>query len=774
MEISHLIKNIIHSQDYDNQIVHNEVLEAKDPQYQEVDPPINGYLQDAIRKRGIEKLYTHQAEAIENIRNNKNTVVVTSTASGKTLCYNVPVIEAIIKDVNIKAMYMFPTKALAQDQKRNLEAILSENDKLKETIVTATYDGDTPNHLRKKIRTTANIILTNPDMLHQAILPHHTKWASFFQKMRYVILDELHVYRGIFGSHMANLMRRLERISNYYGNTPVYILCSATISNPVEHAELIINKKVYPVTNDGAPRGQKEFLLWNPPLIDRNFVLRKSPGHQAQLIMKKLILNNLQTITFSRTRLQAELIYRYLKEEFDAKAPEYSEKIKSYRSGYLPEERRGIEKKLFKGELLGVSATNALELGIDIGSLDASIIVGYPGTISSTWQQAGRAGRTNKKSLTIFIGGNDPLDQYFMKNPAYFFKSPVEKATIDPENPYILASHISSAAYELPITEADSVYFGKYTVEIVKLLEETGYIKKISDQWYWSQAEYPSARTNLRTVSDDTFSIVIKSERINIIGTMDSSSVPLFLHPGAVYFHQGEIYLVEELNYNQKYAQVERKDLNYYTRPGVNSKIKIQEKREEKVIKNYMVCYGDAEVTWEVVSFSKIRFHTHENFAVEKLELPPETIETSSFWLIPDKTEMDNFLKKGLNFVEGLVGLKNLLLTTLPVIAMCDKNDIGGVIDNTQFPVPSLFIYDKYKGGLGYTERGYGIFSILTEMCFRLVNGCECKSGCPSCVGAPDLRDSIYKDFDGKGRLLSPDKESTKTLLKNLLGTQQK
>jgi len=769
MKITDLIDNIARAPDYGNQIVYRKILEAKEPDYKDTVEPIIGELRNSLKQLGIDRLYSHQADAVDMVRQGKNIVVVTSTASGKTLCYNIPVIESIIKDINTTAFYMFPTKALAQDQYRTMQDLLLHSDRLRGSVFPAVYDGDTPNHRRRKIRSTSNIIFTNPDMLHTAILPHHTKWSVFFQNLRYVVIDELHTYRGIFGSHVANLLRRLVRISNYYGSNPQYIVCSATISNPVEHASLVINKNVEGITKDGAPQGKKQFVFWNPPLVEHSYAIRKSPGYEAQILMKNFMLNRFQTITFTRTRLLSELIYRYLKEDFGKISSEMSSKIKAYRSGYLPEERREIEKELFNGHLLGVAATNALELGIDIGSLDAAIMVGYPGTISSTWQQAGRAGRTMNESLAVLIGGNDPIDQYFMKNPGYFFNSSIEQATIDPDNPYILASHLSSAAYELPLTEDDSVYFGKYTMEIIKLLEETGYLKRISDKWYWSRVEYPAAKMNLRTISDDTFSIIDKSEQSNIIGTMDSSSVPLFLHPGAVYLHQGELYLVEELNYNQKYAAVCKKDLNYFTRPCVNSKIKIVEKREEKVFKTYSICYGDTEVTWEVVSYSRVKFYTQENLSVERLKLPPETIETTSFWIMPAVPLLEHFVKEDINPVEGLVGMKNLLLTTLPVVSMCDKNDIGGVSDSTNSAVPTLYIYDKFRGGLGYAERGYGNAQKLFAMCFELINNCECGEGCPSCVGAPDLRDSIYKDYDGKGRPLSPDKKSTLMLLKHMI-----
>jgi len=550
-----------------DQMQHVEALPQRHAVFADVAEGLHEAVQARLQGDGISRLYSHQAEAIEKVRAGKNVVIVTGTASGKTLCYNIPIVEAVIDDPLATALFLYPTKALTQDQLRGLGRF--ENPDAGVNFLAGTYDGDTPQNLRRRLRDGGNFVLTNPDMLHQGILPHHARWNRFFTHLRFVVIDEVHAYRGVFGSHLANVIRRLGRICAHYGSSPQFICSSATIANPREHAERITGRTMELVTSDGSPRGPKRFVMWNPPPLDtaargregdwRAGGDRRSPLWEAVYLMASLVGEGIQTIAFTRTRLASELIYKNCRDLLRPESRKLAESIRAYRGGYLPEERREIERQLVEREVLGVASTNALELGIDIGSLDACIIVGYPGTVASLWQQAGRAGRGLEESVVFLIAQNSPIDQYLMSHCRYLFAQSPEQAVIDPDNPHIAVDHIRCAAHELPLSDDEAGQFGPYADVVLELLEEDEAVKHIEGRWYWASSEYPAAKVNLRNIAGAVYTIQDESEGERVIGTMDEISALSQLHTHAVYIHAGDTYFVNKLDIEQKIAFVEKR-----------------------------------------------------------------------------------------------------------------------------------------------------------------------------------------------------------------------
>jgi len=768
-------------------IVHAEHLPAREAQFAELDPPLPAELRQALAEQGIERLYSHQVEAIERLRAGDNIVVVTSTASGKTLCYNLPVLERLLADEKAKALYLFPTKALAQDQLRGLRRLGERHSRgrparpaqggvchtcLNDILACGTYDGDTPASTRRRLRSDANIILTNPDMLHQGILPYHSRWAHFFSELRYVVVDEIHTYRGIFGSHVANVLRRLRRICDHYGAKPQFVCCSATIANPRELAERLIGLPVVEINRDGSPRGPKMFLLWNPPPIDRARMERRSSHDEAKELLVALMRRGVQTIAFTKTRVAAELLFRYAQESLRRDAPKLANALRPYRAGYLPAERREIERQLFSGELMGVTSTNALELGIDVGSLDASIIVGYPGTIASTWQQAGRAGRGADEALVALIAYNDPIDQYLMRHPEYFFGRSPENAVIDPENAYVLASHLRCAAFELPLREDDARYFGDLTADIAGILQDVNHVQRIDGDWYWASTDYPAAQANLRTTSDDTFTIMDAADKNRVIGVVDAISAPELVYPGGVYLHQGETYLVRQLDLEGRAAYVEPKAVDYYTQAILDAHIRADQAEQQRDWRGWRVCHGPATVTWATTGFKKIKFYSLDAIGYGKLDLPSQSLDTAATWLMPDAATIDEVRRLGRSFVEGLVGIRNVLVHVLPLYAMCDRSDLGGLVDSSNTGTPTIFLYDRYPGGLGFAEKGYEMVEAMMRSCLTLIRECECAEGCPSCVGSPVTLPPQHGDPDLWGGYPFPDKEAALVILHRILGEE--
>jgi DEAD/DEAH box helicase domain-containing protein len=763
------IDRLVSSRYYKDQIIHIEELPPREAVFGTLEKPVSQAIQSVLTEMGITNLYSHQVSAIEALRSGRDVVVVTSTASGKTLCYNIPVLETLLDDPSVRALYMFPTKALAQDQLRGLTRFKNLNPDL--PIMAGTYDGDTPANMRKKLRDEGTIILTNPDMLHQGILPHHPSWSKFFANLRYVVIDEVHTYRGVFGSQVANVVRRLERVCRLYGSRPQYVCCSATIANPKEHADRITGRDTMLIDNDGAPKGSKRFVFWNPPFIDDTKMERRSANAEAKDIMVELLKERIQTIAFVKARIVAELLYKYVQEDLQKYGPSLANCVKPYRGGYLPEERREIERRLFSGELLGVTSTNALELGIDVGSLDASIIVGYPGTIASTWQQAGRAGRSKEESLAVLIGLNTPIDQYMMRHPDYFFGQNPENAIIDPHNPYVTVGHVRAAAYEAPISGADYEWFGEYLPSILEMLEDQKELRRAGNQWFWIGKGYPADDVKLRSMSDDTYTIVDTTSDNTVIGTICESSAFEQVHPEAIYLHDGESYYVDNLDLKQKVAYVKKTDTDYFTQSITERRVDIEDAEEERRFRESTLFFGDITVTSQVFMFKKIRFFSRDSIGYGKIDLPQVAMQTSSFWLVPPLETLKLVKDFGREPTEGMLGIANAAGAVVPVFAMCDSMDIGTVVDASNTGVTTLFIYDRYPGGVGFAQKCYRDAEHILEACLELIQNCECENGCPSCVGSP-IPPSFINDPDLTSRGKIPDKEAALVLLHSLLGLE--
>ncbi len=751
---------------YSGQIVHRHTIPARKARFSELERPLPPKLAGVLKRGGIEKLYTHQVEAVETLRKGGSAVIVTSTASGKTLCYNIPVLESLIADQESRALYLFPTKALAQDQLRVINRFGGENGI---PFKAGTYDGDTPGPLRRKLREEANVLLTNPDMLHSGILPNHSKWAPFISRLKYIVVDEIHSYRGIFGSHVANVIRRLTRICDHYGSKPVIAASSATISNPGEHAQKLLGRKVKVIRKDGSPRGRKEFLLWNPPTIDTAGMERRSSNIEAAELVTRLVLDDVQTIAFVRARVVSEVITRYTREKLGERKASMGDSVHPYRGGYLPAERREIEKRLFEGDLKAVISTNALELGIDVGALHASIIVGYPGSIASTWQQAGRAGRGSEGALIFFLPHNSPLDQYLVRHPDYFFGQSPENAIIDPGNPHVLLGQMRAAAFELPLGAKEVVEMGEYGPAIAELLEEERELNFVKGSWYWRGGGYPSASVNLRNISPNIYTIIdTTGGGSSVIGTIDEASAFQQVHPQAIYLHEAETYFVGELDVEKKIALVEKTNTDYYTQSITETQVKVDEEEKSDQWRISTIAFGDVSVTDLTFMFRKIKFGSRDSIGYGKCDLPPQVLETAGMWIIPPPEVLALVRKWGRVPGEGLLGLSNVLREVVPLFVMCDPLDIGTTVNSRSTGGPAVYLYDKYPGGLGFALKAYDIVEEIMQAAMELIESCPCKKGCPSCVGSP-IPPFSQLDPDTGGRGMIPDKEAALVILHYLL-----
>jgi DEAD/DEAH box helicase domain-containing protein len=686
---------------------------------------------EALRKRGITRLYSHQAEAIEHILVGRNTAVVTGTASGKTICYNVPVMNALAEDNSSRALYLFPTKALAQDQYATLHDLVEAAGL---EIRTHTYDGDTPADIRRLIRQAGHIVLTNPDMLHSGILPHHTRWHNLFENLRYVVIDEMHGYRGVFGSHMANVLRRLRRVCRHYGSDPVFIFASATIANPGELASKLIEGDVQVVDTDGAPHGRREIVFYNPPVLNRQLGIRRSVVLEAHHVARYLIDAGLHTIVFARARTTAEVMLTYLREAMPS-GPYGESSIRGYRGGYLPGERREIERGLRDGTVKGVVSTNALELGVDIGSLDACVMVGYPGTIASSLQQAGRAGRRDKPSIAVLVGSSAPMDQFLMANPEYFFERSPEHGLINPDNLLVLFDHIKCAAFELPFREGDS--FGRTEArEFLDYLTEQRVLHRAGDTWYWTDQTYPAEEISLRTAARDNVVIIDHGNtgKPRVIGEIDSFAAPMLVHTEAIYIHEGRQFHVDRLDWDEKKAYVHPVNVDYYTDASLSVRVQVIDQFSEGPPEAERH-HGEVLVGAIVTQYKKIKMHTHENVGWGRVHLPEQEMHTTSYWLSLPQATTRTLPKPE---VEGAIaGLANLLRNVAPVYLMADPRDLG-VYPQVRSPFTgraTVFIYDRYPGGIGFSPRLYDLHDELLRACFDLLRGCDCDAGCPSCVG---------------------------------------
>jgi len=777
MEAQAFLERLGNQPYFSQQIVHVEALKARPPVYKDVPGDIAPPVQQALREQGIEKLYSHQADAVTAVREGRNVVIVTGTASGKTLCYNIPVVETLLDSGLATMLFIYPTKALAQDQLRGLGKFQSPE--LGIRFMAGTYDGDTPQSLRRKLRDGGNVILTNPDMLHQGILPHHARWNRFFTHLKYVVIDEVHAYRGVFGSHLANVLRRLRRICQHYGASPQFICSSATIANPKEHAERISGQPMDLITNDGSPRGPKRFVLWNPPPLEtaargnpdqwRVGGDRRSPLWEAVHLLTSLVKEGVQTIAFVRTRLAAELIFKNCRDLLRPVSRRLAESVHAYRGGYLPEERRNIERRLVEKEILGVSSTNALELGIDIGSLDACILVGYPGTIASLWQQAGRAGRGRDESLVFLVGQNSPMDQFLMVHSDYLFAQSPEQAVVDPDNPHVSVGHVKCAVHELPLHDDEVESLGPYTDVILELLDEDGVVRHIENHWYWASSEYPAAGVNLRNIAGPVYTIQDEAEGERVIGTMDEISALAQLHDHAVYLHGADTYFVNHLDLEQKIAHVERRDLDYYTQSIQTSQIRIDEAEEELEWRGATVGLGDVTVTTSIPMFKKIRFHSRDSLGFEQLELPPQELETVAMWFAPPEEIVGRMLDEKMVVSEALIGIANVLVEVAPLFVMCDTQDIGTVVNSSCLKRDAMFLHDRYPGGMGYARRCLGQIGPMMETIRTVIVECSCEDGCPSCVGSA-MPAFAMTDLDSAVRGRIPNKAAARFLLDMLLG----
>ncbi len=714
-------------------------------------------LAEACRARGMESLYSHQGEAWVSARGGQHTVVVTPTASGKTLCYNLPVMQALLDDDAARALYLFPTKALSQDQQSEInDFVRSGSGSPQIPLSVNIYDGDTPQSVRAAAREKARIVISNPDMMHAGILPNHTAWIRFFSNLKFIVIDEMHIYRGVFGSHMANLLRRIFRIARFYGSNPVCILCSATIANPRELAESLLAAPVTLIDRNGAPSGVKTVVLYNPPLVDAVQGIRRSVMNESRRWALSFLKKGVKTILFAHSRVRTEVIASYINKSL---ANIYNGNqgitVVPYRGGLLPLERRKIEKGLRDGEIQGVVSTNALELGIDIGGLDAAVVAGFPGSFASFWQQAGRAGRRQTRSAAVFIASSSPLDQYIIGNPDYFFSRPGESAHIDPDNPYILTDHLKCAAFELPFTDADiqsSGFPAAATSEILAFLEEDGVLRHTGGRWHWSDRSYPSEAVSLRSATADNVVIVDTTAGSNtVIGEMDRPSARELLFPNAVYIHLGRQYLVTELDLPNRKALVQEADVNYFTDAVVKTDIRILTE-DETVGEAITVC--DLLVRNQVTKFKKLRFNTHENIGYGEVALDAEEHETRGlvFRFPPGETgaelteamrgfyELDEESRSAL-----LSGLAALIRSVAPFFLLCDRRDIG-VSPRSRDPfygVPALYIYDTAPGGTGLSEALSLKIAAVFEAAAARVRNCPCLYGCPSCVGTEAASEQI-------------------------------
>ncbi len=746
-------------------------LPAIDARFAPFPDSIDPRLREAFARRGIGQLYIHQAQAFAHVAAGQNIVVTTPTASGKTLCYNLPVLEAILRDPSSRALYLFPTKALAQDQMAELHDLVGEVAEVGGgAIGVHTYDGDTPADARRTIRTRAHVVLSNPDMLHSGILPHHPRWAKLFENLRYVVIDELHAYRGVFGSHLCNVLRRLRRIARHYGSDPQFICSSATIANPRELAERLAERPFELVSESGAPRGEKFFIFVNPPVVNRELGIRRSYLTETRRVAGEFLRRNLQVIVFAQSRLSTEILTTYLKEDFED-VPGMPDLIRGYRGGYLPTRRREIERGLREGLVRGVVSTNALELGIDIGALDVAVLAGYPGTIAATWQRAGRAGRRALRSAAVLVGSSAPLDQFVVRHPSYFFDASPERALVNPDNLHILVDHVKCAAFELPFSTTDA--FGSVSVqEVLGVLQEAGLVHQSGSpggsledddeavgHWHWTSESYPADAVSLRSISSDNFVVVDQTRDSKVIAETDFTSGPPTLHPKAIYIIEGRLFQVEKLDFDGRKAYVKEVDCDYYTDAISHTRVTILDRfaADAQAVANH----GEVHVVSRVVGFKKIKFYTNENVGSGELDLPEQQMHTTAYWLEVPRAVLAALPYATDDRRDGVFGLAFAMKQIATLLLMCDGHDIGLSINagdnvargflaaealaevvspatSTTFAdgdAPRIFMYDAYPGGIGFSEPLFSMHAELVARTRELIASCPCETGCPSCVG---------------------------------------
>jgi DEAD/DEAH box helicase domain-containing protein len=750
-EVHELIRELAPNDHANEVITAVHRIPALEAQWAPMPDWVRPELAQAYRTKGIEQLYIHQAEAAEQIHLGRNVAVVTPTASGKTLCYNLPVLNAVLENPDTRALYIYPTKALAQDQLSELQDL---GRRMEDRFGVFTYDGDTPSDARQSIRRQGHIVLTNPDMLHTGILPHHTKWTRLFENLQYIVIDELHTYRGVFGSHLANVLRRLKRITRFYGRNPQFIFSSATIANPGELAGRLAGAEIDLLNGNGAPSAEKYFIFYNPPVVNRFLGIRRSYINETWRVARGFLKRGLQTIVFANSRLHTEVLLTYLKQD-NPQPPGAPEIVRGYRGGYLPLERREIEQGLRNGQIRAVVATNALELGIDIGSLDVAVMAGYPGTIASSWQRAGRAGRRKGISCAVLVASSRPLDQFIVRHPEYFFAASPEHAYIHPDNLEILVNHLKCAAFELPIQSGET--FGEVDLPLLcERLAEAGYLHRSGDFWYWTQEAYPADTVSLRSVTSDNFVIVDETAQPEVIGEVDFSGALSMVHPKAIYMHGAQQYHVERLEFEQRKAYVRKVDVDYFTQAIRYTQItKLEAAESSAILGPALKAHGDVQVRSQVVGFKKIKFYTLENVGSGKLELPENEMHTTSYWITLSRELLHALPYTISERQDGLAGLLYALESIASLLLMCDRMDLGAAIgegmpdsaasaaggppvsesrEDASFE-PTLYLYDAYPGGIGLSEPLFHMHDLLISRTRELIAGCGCEKGCPSCVG---------------------------------------
>ncbi len=735
-----IIESLRSDPSFSQRVTHWEIIPPREGKFAEIPPEVDPRIKSALRERGITRLYSHQLQTFDSVRAGKSVVLVSPTASGKTLAYNLPVLQSLLENLDAKALYLFPTKALSQDQQSELnETVLGGEIPVK----IFTYDGDTPSSIRISAREEGRIIITNPDMLHTGILPNHPKWIKVLSNLRFVVIDEMHSYRGVFGSHMTNVVRRLKRIAAFYGTKPVFICCSATIGNPRELAEKILEQDVTLIDDNGSPSGERHYVLYNPPLVDPVQGIRRGVVLESQRIATRLLKEGVKTIVFARSRIRTELIAQYIRDSLKSfYTDNHGIRVESYRGGYLPNERRAIEKGLRDGSIQGVVSTNALELGIDIGGLDASVLAGFPGSIASSWQQAGRAGRRATVSLSILVASASPIDQFMIRHPEYFFSRSPESGHIDPSNLFIQTDQLKCAVFELPFGEEES--FGAGSRELLEFLAEQGTVRRTGKKWYWADRSYPAENVSLRSSTAENVVIVdATGGRNEVIGEMDMPSAKLLIFDNAIYIHLGDQFVVRKLDLENRRCHVETADTDYYTDSIVKTDIKVLHQDEERELAGVRTVLGDILVRTQATKFKKLKYHTHENIGYGDITLPADEMHTrSAVLLFDDSTEAGRIFARLSETDKGVVmrRLGNVAKTVAPVFLLCDPRDLGVSerVKDPHFDCPCLYIFDQYPGGIGLSDGFLESLQKILAGAAEVVEQCPCRTGCPSCIGPPE------------------------------------
>jgi DEAD/DEAH box helicase domain-containing protein len=726
------LERLLADEDVRRAIVEHRVLPERAAQTAPFPTWLDKRLVRALHGQGIEMLYTHQAESLDALKRGDDIVVVTPTASGKSLCFNLPVLQAVTEDAAARALYLFPTKALSQDQLAGFRE-LAEAAEI--DVAAGVYDGDTPNPVRQNIRAAGQVVVTNPDMLHSAILPHHTKWFQLFEQLRYIVIDEAHTYRGVFGSHVANVLTRLLRLCAHYGSQPQIVCCSATIGNPKELAESLTGRRMTVIDRNGAPAGEKHIVVLNPPVIDARQGIRPGPlalSHRSALAFLRA---DRQTIVFGKARVAVELLLTSLREAFrEGRGP--LQRIRGYRGGYLPTERRAIEAGLRTGEVLGVVSTNALELGIDIGRLDAAILAGYPGTIAATWQQMGRSGRRREASVAILVAGAGAVDQFVATHPEYLFDASPEEARLDPTNLHVLLGHLRAATFEMPFNPGDSLS-GVPTDDLLAFLAEEGHVRQADDErWYWASENFPASEVSLRVGAPENVVIIDTTghPRPIVIGEVDLFAAPVLVHDNAIYIHETRQYHVDHLDWAERKAYVTPVDVDYYTQALLAVTLKPLEKFASAPAAAAERAHGEVMVSSIATLYKKLRLETHENLGWGKIYLPEIELHTTSYWVALSPV-FESWRRDELDI--GLRGAGRAMQTVASVLLMADPHDIGLVaqVRSPHAEHPVIYLYDSVPGGVGLAARLYDRHGKLVAGALGLVESCTCEDGCPACVG---------------------------------------